>query len=329
MSFLSFLKIKKIGPSILFQILPFSDYFRQNFPLGGLQHSLLPRLYATDNPINATVDTSLYRYIARVMYDGTNFQGWQSQPGAVTIQDEIQKILSQRYQTKVHLLGSGRTDAGVHARGQLIHFDLPKAENDLKKLEYSLNSMLRKDIRIYDLSNAPTLPNLKFHAIVHSNKKMYTYRFYAGQCLDPLQRMYRAQIYRPLDTQKMRDALHYFTGTRDFRTFSNQIDKKEISLGFEEGELDTIRTVYSIEMIDEGQGNYRAEFLLDGALYKMVRNIMGALFAVGYGIIHAQDIPSLFELRSREKISKVVKAAPACGLTLERVWHDFECNNVK
>eukprot|EP00639_Heterosigma_akashiwo_P010491 CAMPEP_0206369968 /NCGR_PEP_ID=MMETSP0294-20121207/5618_1 /ASSEMBLY_ACC=CAM_ASM_000327 /TAXON_ID=39354 /ORGANISM="Heterosigma akashiwo, Strain CCMP2393" /LENGTH=224 /DNA_ID=CAMNT_0053816835 /DNA_START=42 /DNA_END=713 /DNA_ORIENTATION=- len=165
-----------------------------------------------------------HRYVARVMYDGTAYSGWQFQPHKYTVQGEILQALKKRFNDEgVACMGAGRTDAGVHARGQLMHFDVPQKIEDLQKLEYSLNCLLRDDVRVFNVSAPPPLKQyqldqgLPFHAIVNAESKQYTYRFSTAAVMDPLARRYRTHVYYPLDITRVEAALPFFRGAHDFR----------------------------------------------------------------------------------------------------------------
>lgn len=146
-----------------------------------------------------------FRYASRVMYDGTSFCGWQDvlDPKVRTVQGTLARAFSQRFNCNVRIVGASRTDKGVHARGQTIHFDIGQ-EIDPPYAEYTLNRLLPNDVRIYDTalvwkhSEATNSrdPSALFHATGSAKKKLYIYRFYSGKTMDPMKRKYCAHFYQ-------------------------------------------------------------------------------------------------------------------------------------
>lgn len=249
------------------------------------------------------MSSKLYRMV--IAYDGTDYGGWQIQPNAITIQEVLQKTLGQILQQPVMVTGSGRTDAGVHALGQVAHFSIDK-DIDIVKLLNSTNSLLPKDIRVRLLENAPD----GFHSRYSTRSKTYHYHITTG-VRDPFRRRYSAYFPYAFDVEAVRKAAACFVGTHDFTTFANESAEGSAS-------RDAVRELYRLDVIDEGHG-YRFEFEGEGFLYKMVRNIMGTLLEVGSGKLSAKDIEPLFQARDRRKAGKT--AAPE-GLFLIRV--DYE-----
>ena len=215
-----------------------------------------------------------WRYRARVQYDGTNFNGMQVQrpkPRVQTIAGVLERALSERCSQDVRVVAAGRTDAGVHARGQTIHFDLRGERVAPAELEYSLNCMMPDAVRVHSTELAPETDaaGRGWHAIYWATGKLYTYRFYAGGAMDPMQRLYRHRHCRePLDFAAMRAAADFLEGEHDFAAFAN---RRPSMPGYETTAKGTVRRVRRIALIDEGGGYGRAEVDLDGALYKMAR----------------------------------------------------------
>lgn len=282
------------------------------------------------------------RYRARVAYDGTKYSGWQVQsvpnnPNHRTVQGELQKVLSRRFQKPVSIVGAGRTDSGVHARGQAIQFDLPTHldENNVKALEYSLNQMLEKDIRVWDVNVAPLEErdegNYRWSAIQSANQKLYSYRFCINHAMSPTMRYTRVHIDVPLDIDRMAGILKHFEGTHDFRAFSGAIEANEKKRGTN---ISTIKTVYKVDLVQEGYGLYRIDFYLKGALYKMVRNMVGSSLEVCKGKMEEQRLIDLLHQKSScadnsattavvfSRKDNKTKPAPPEGLTLEWVYYD-------
>ncbi|KAI2500378.1 tRNA pseudouridine synthase [Fragilaria crotonensis] len=282
----------------------------------------------------------LIRYRARIAYDGSGFQGFQLQPGIRTVQGELEQILDQRFQRQIRVVGAGRTDTGVHARGQAVHFDLMESDilqkkrqsrqqqDEVSALQYSMNRMLRHDLQVYNLQIAPlvnktvkgVVGEYPWHATYDATGKLYIYRISAASVMDPLERHNRFDLSwkQSTDLEVLQRMLKKFEGTHDFRAFAAGIDVKE---RFADGVLDTRRTVYNIEMVKEGAGMYRIEVRIKGALYKMIRNMVGTALDVAWGNISEEQFLMLLHSGARRQANKS-KPAPPEGLTLEQVYYD-------
>ncbi len=241
------------------------------------------------------------RYKLTIAYDGTRFSGWQVQENALSIQALIQTALQTALRHPLDLTGSGRTDAGVHARGQTAHFDTD-VPFDASKLRLSLNALLPSDIRI--LAIDPTSPT--FHARYSATSKIYHYHLHLDPISDPFTRAYRHQVFGPFDPHKLLQALPHFLGTHDFLSFANT---KEVP------QTDTIRTLRRLDPVEQ-KGGLRLEFEGDGFLYKMVRNITGTLLDIAAGKLDPTSIPQILAARDRRKAGS---AAPPHGLFLIEV----------
>lgn len=262
----------------------------------------------------------------RVMYDGTLFQGWQLQKrgGARSVQGDLEEALTRRLGRMTRVVGASRTDRGVHAVGQVAHFDVEGSEIDgieaeeyIGQLEFSLNRMLAADVRIAGLEIAPRDPakpaNLPFHAIFDAKGKIYTYRFQNAGIVSPLHRHNCTLIFPQCDPHIMQSALDRFVGTHDFTGFANSASRGIAS-------VQPVRTIRSAQLIDEGNGTYTARIHLDGALYRMVRNIMGTVFTIGAGKLPVDSVDELLAKRNRRLVPK---AAAAHGLCLEQIFYDI------
>lgn len=240
-----------------------------------------------------------------ISYDGTSYGGWQSQTNSVCIQDVIESALGKILRNTIKVNGSGRTDSGVHALGQVAHFD---AEHpiDTTKTCYSLNCLLPKDIRILEL----TLAEDTFHARYSAVKKIYQYRLHLDTISDPFKRRYALHVLHKLDIEAMKEGAKHLVGTHDFSSFANQQD--EGSAG-----KDAVRTIFRIDFIPEA-GGMILEFEGNGFLYKMVRNITGTLLEVGGKKRNPNQIPTILELKDRKAAGK---AAEAHGLYLVKVFY--------
>ena len=262
--------------------------------------------------------TRAARYALRVAYDGTHFNGWQVQPNARTVEGELRRAFTQRFDgANVPLLGASRTDSGVHARGQAAHVDLPEVVADVDLLKHQLNRMLPDDVRINCVREAPPGGEKPWHAIACSTGKRYSYRMtarYGSQ--DPLERLYRAHVcYEDLDFALLSNALQRCRGRFDFKAFANNAPTQNPL------EMDTIREIRSIEAEDEGFGDYTVQIELDGALYRMVRNVVGACVACGTGKLKIDELDELLSGRKTRR-DNPTKSAPARGLCLEEVFYD-------
>jgi tRNA pseudouridine38-40 synthase len=246
------------------------------------------------------------RYKLTIAYDGTNYSGWQVQPNGQAIQPLIQFALTTVLRSRIDLTGSGRTDAGVHARGQTAHFDAPTLI-DPSRLRISLNALLPFEIRILQIEPVA----LDFHARYSATSKIYHYHLHLDQVADPFARLYRHQVFGPCDLKRISDAIPHFLGTRDFLSFANEPSRGSASRG-------SVRTLFRLDLIEQ-PGGVRLEFEGDGFLYKMVRNITGALLDIGSGKLTPHNIPEIFAAKDRQSAGS---AAPPQGLFLMAVRYD-------
>lgn len=281
------------------------------------------------------------RYRSRVTYDGTSYCGFQLQHNPKkqqrTVQGELEQVLSTRFDRVVRVVGAGRTDAGVHSRGQAIHFDLYANEtssiaDDNGRIQTSMNRMLPTDIRVWKVEPAP-LPQEEFvngKMSVHSwnvmrkcNAKLYSYRLCIGDSMDPLERRSRWQLdwgYE-IDPAYLGKILKHFEGTHDFCCFAGALEQLERKTGKKMG---TVRTIHKVNLILENSDEklYRIDIYLKGALYKMVRNMVGTALEVCRG--RMSEAAFLELLHQPEKMSRKdnpSKPAPPQGLTLEHVFY--------
>lgn len=240
-----------------------------------------------------------------IAYDGTQYGGWQVQPNTVSIQELIEKALSTFLREPISIVGSGRTDAGVHAEGQTAHFTTTSSV-DRKRLLLSVNALLPHDIRIMDAVEAPS----EFHARFDAAGKIYHYRLHLVPVNDPFKRLYSYHIPYALDLDSLRKAVRHFIGTHDFSSFANEGDRGSAG-------KNPVRTLHRLDVVEE-EGGIRLEFEGEGFLYKMVRNIVGALLDVARGKISEEEITAIFAARDR-RVAPM--AAPAHGLCLIKVLY--------
>jgi tRNA pseudouridine38-40 synthase len=241
-----------------------------------------------------------------VAYDGTAFFGWATQPDKRTIQDLVESAVACISRSSVESVVAGRTDAGVHATGQVIHVDLPEtvfADGlTYRDLRYKLNRILDEDVRIMEISDAPE----GFHARFSALRRIYTYKIVDNnEVIAPLSRYDVAPWYRPLDVDLINKASALVLGHHDFAAFCK----------FKEGGT-TIRTLEKYQWRRDSQGLLTAEVVADAFCYSMVRNLVGAVICVADGRKDPSWIQEL--LANKERVSDSL-VFPARGLSLTRV----------
>ncbi len=242
-----------------------------------------------------------------IRYDGTRYQGWESQPGVeMTIQGKIEKVLSRMIEEEssseepVKLMASGRTDAGVHALGQVanVHLDTTMSAVDIQSY---MNQYLPEDIAIEDLKDASE----RFHARYNALGKTYRYTCWYGASKPVFDRKYVTILDKKPDVEKMKEAAGYLEGTHDFKSFCGNTHMKK----------STVRCVDAINI--ETSGNYiRLYFHGNGFLQNMVRILTGTLLEVGYGNILPEDVKEILEACDRQKAGPT---APPEGLCMMKV----------
>lgn len=244
-------------------------------------------------------------YKLTIAYDGTHFNGWQIQPNSTTIQEKLEDALFILTKEKVKVSGSGRTDAGVHAKAQVANFKVAK-DLDTYKLRASLNGLLPYDIRILEAEEAP----LDFHARYSAKGKCYHYHICLDRVQLPFHRNYSWHVRQPFDLSILKKAIQYFVGEHDFTSFANEAHAGSAS-------KNPVRNIYRLDLFEE-DGGVRLEFEGTGFLYKMVRNIVGTLHEVAVGKLSIDDIPNIFEAKNRKRAGP---AAPPQGLFLAFVLY--------
>jgi tRNA pseudouridine38-40 synthase len=279
-----------------------------------------------------------------------------------TVQGELEQVLSRRFRRLVKIVGAGRTDAGVHARGQAFHFDLYGNETGvlesttesessfLSSLERSMNTMLpSSDVVVWNLQRAPAARMVKskighqaepawyaWNVMQDCDFKLYSYRICIGSAMDPIERYHRWQYdwgYQ-IDPQRLERILKMYEGKHDFVCFSGALEQQQRKTGVVKT---TVRTIQSVELVrergyshedeevdDDESQYYRIDIRLDGALYKMVRNLVGTALDVCRGQIEEGHFLDMLQ-RPRElgytRNDNLSKPAPPTGLTLERVFY--------
>lgn len=238
-----------------------------------------------------------------VEYDGTNYHGFQVQPNANTIQEELEKALARRLNRPVRVIGAGRTDAGVHAAGQVVNF-FGAMPIPLDRVPVALNSVLPRDIRIVD---AKTVSET-FHARFSALRKTYVYTIYRGPYHSVFWRRYSWWVAHNLDIAAMKQAAHGLVGQRDFASFAASGGAAKTSE----------RHLMECLVSEEGP-LVKVKFTADGFLYNMVRNLMGTMVDVGMGVLSMGGLAAI--LAGRDRALAGITAPPQ-GLCLERV--DYE-----
>ena len=245
----------------------------------------------------------LRRWKVLCSYDGTEFNGWQGQPDGKSVQDTIERRLEVILKQSVRITASGRTDAGVHARGQVFHFDAEwKSEGE--DLLRAMRAGLPSSISIDSVEAVPK----DFHARFSATGKLYCYRYYLGWAPPHLTRYLVSTENRKLNLEAMEEALKRFQGWHDFTSFAaNRGEPYE----------DTVRYIARAEMRRNGK-QLTIRFEGNGFLYKMVRGLVGALTEVALGKLTIDEVDQLLQGRER---GHWVTTAPAHGLTLEKVYY--------
>ncbi|RSK25579.1 tRNA pseudouridine(38-40) synthase TruA [Bacillus sp. HMF5848] len=247
----------------------------------------------------------MQRFKCIISYDGTNFSGYQIQPGARTVQKEIEDVLSRMHKDMhIRITASGRTDAGVHANGQVIHFDSPM-EITPENMKRALNALLPHDIVVHEV----TTVNQDFHARFSVLRKEYRYKIYIAKDRDVFTRSYMHHIPYELNFDSMQQAMKDIIGTHDFTSFCSAKTAVE----------DKVRTIYEASLIPTDYG-CMLRFVGNGFLYNMVRILTGTLIEIGSGKIDPYEMTNMLNKQDRTLAGKT---APAHGLYL---WH-VEYNN--
>ncbi|HEX9188635.1 MAG TPA: tRNA pseudouridine(38-40) synthase TruA [Vicinamibacteria bacterium] len=243
-------------------------------------------------------------YRVTLAYDGTDFLGWQLQPrGGRTVQGAVEEALSRLAAgARVAVSAAGRTDAGVHALGQVASFDLPRAIAP-EELRRALNGLLPGDVRVLDAAPAPP----GFHARKSAASKLYRYELDCGGIQLPQRRRFAGFVPRPLDEGAVRATAALYLGRHDFASLASAGSSAKT----------TVRTVLRSEATFSGTTlAYEAE--ADGFLRRMVRSMVGGLVAAGRGAVAVEALARALEARDRRTWPA---PAPPCGLTLVRVLY--------
>lgn len=242
-----------------------------------------------------------------VAYDGTNYHGWQFQPGSATIEGELNRHLTELFKEEIMVIGASRTDTGVHALCNIAVFDT-NARIPAERVAYALNQRLPEDIRIRRSEEVA----LDFHPRKQATRKTYEYKILNEEFANPVERLYAHFTYVPLDEKKMQKAAEYLVGEHDFASFCAAGSTAQT----------TVRTIY--DMAVERKGNMISiKVTGSGFLYNMVRIIAGTLMEVGKGRFTPEQVKEILESKDRTKAGPT---APAKGLMLYE--YQFEEGNL-
>lgn len=238
-----------------------------------------------------------------ISYDGTNYHGYQKQPNGLSIQEVLENAIEKATGERVTVTASGRTDAGVHAKGQVCHFDT-NSTIPPERFFRAINPHLPNDIKVLSSS----LVNDDFNARKSAKRKTYAYSFYVAEVENPLKDRYFCYLEKEPDFSKMESVKELFVGEHDFKAFSSTGSSANT----------TVRTIYSLEVIKE-KDSFSILVTGSGFLYNMVRIIAGALLDIGYGKLNEKDIIKAFESGERKVLGKTL---PPNGLTLVEVKYE-------
>lgn len=243
-----------------------------------------------------------------IQYDGTDFHGWQVQKNRRTVQGELQKVISLLNGDKVYVCGSGRTDAGVHAEGQVANVKMKKSFT-AEKLKQAINGNLDKDVRIMHVEIVPE----DFHARFSAKSKTYLYRIVNADVISPFWKRYAYHETRKLDLQRIQQAAEFLVGEHDWTAFSSSATESK----------DKKRRIFEIEVVERFDTRAQAlmiEFYItgNGFLRYMVRSMIGTLLEIGRG---ERKIESIREALLTGRKEFVGATAPAHGLTLLKVTY--------
>lgn len=232
-----------------------------------------------------------------VAYDGTNYCGWQVQDNGITIEEVLNRELSDLLKEDITVIGASRTDSGVHALGNVAVFDT-ETRIPPEKISFALNQRLPEDIRIQESCQVAD----DFHPRFCDTIKTYEYKIWNARFPNPVVRLYSKFVYYKIDMEKMQKAADYLVGEHDFKSFCSTRTQVE----------NTVRTVTEISFRREGD-MIIMKICGTGFLYNMVRIIMGTLLKCGMGMYEPEYVKEILEACDRQKAGP---KAEACGLTL-------------
>ncbi|MBR1925671.1 MAG: tRNA pseudouridine(38-40) synthase TruA [Clostridia bacterium] len=239
-----------------------------------------------------------------VQYVGTNYCGWQKQKNGKSVQEVIEKAILKVLGEPCQVFGAGRTDAGVHAEGQVAHFETI-ANIYPPKLYHLINTALPDDIRILNSEEVSS----DFHSRFSAKKKTYEYKFYVSDTILPLLEQTQTRVGYEFCYKKAKKACKFFVGTHNFSAFCASGTKVK----------DTTRTIYSLKLNKVSEKEYSLMVCGNGFLYNMVRILAGTIIEVGLNKKEASDIKNIIKSGKRELAGKTM---PAKGLTLKKIEYE-------
>ena len=246
---------------------------------------------------------SMKRIKLTVAYDGTDYCGWQIQKNGVTVEEVLNRALSRLTGEKITLIGASRTDAGVHARGNVAVFDTD-TRIPAERIAYAVNALLPEDVVVVRSEEVPA----GWHPRKCVSVKTYEYRILNREFPDPVRRRDTYFVSFPLDLDRMRQAAGYLKGTHDFKSFCSAQTSVE----------DTVRTIYSLD-VEKAGDLFTVRVRGNGFLYNMVRIIAGTLAGVGRGYFEPEEVERMLEEKDRTKAGVT---APPQGLTLVGIEYE-------
>lgn len=238
-----------------------------------------------------------------VAYDGTNYHGWQVQDNGITIEEVLNRTISELVQEDIKVIGASRTDAGVHACGNVAVFDT-ESRIPGDKFSFALNQRLPEDIRIQESCEV----DADFHPRYADTVKTYEYNILNRRFELPSKRLFAAFCYYPMDIERMNQAAAYLVGEHDFKSFCSAGAQVQT----------TVRTIYAVNVTKEDD-MVHIRITGNGFLYNMVRIIAGTLMQVGTGLMEPEQVKEILEARDR---SKAGPTAVAKGLTLVEIRYE-------
>lgn len=238
-----------------------------------------------------------------IAYDGTNYCGWQIQINGLTVEEILNKALSDLLGEDVVVIGASRTDSGVHALGNVAVFDTD-TKIPAEKISFALNQRLPDDIRIQKSEEV----SLEFHPRFCKSVKTYEYRILNTKFPNPMLRLYTHFVYMPLDVEKMKEAAAYIIGEHDFASFCSAGSQVKT----------TVRTIYTLD-INKEDDIICIKISGNGFLYNMVRIIVGTLLKVGLSVYPPEHVKEILLLKDRYAAGP---KAPARGLTLMEIKYE-------
>ncbi len=246
---------------------------------------------------------SMKRIKLTVAYDGTDYCGWQIQKNGVTVEEVLNRALSRLTEEKITVIGASRTDAGVHARGNVAVFDTD-TRIPAERIAYAVNALLPEDVVVVRSEEVPA----GWHPRKCVSVKTYEYRILNREFPDPVRRRDTYFVSFPLDLDRMRQAAGYLKGTHDFKSFCSAQTSVE----------DTVRTIYSLD-VEKAGDLFTVRVRGNGFLYNMVRIIAGTLAGVGRGYFEPEEVERMLEEKDRTKAGVT---APPQGLTLVGIEYE-------